>query len=203
MKFRSVGAVSWVPLCLLLLGLVTSSPAEATLVLGLGELGNSWQRAMGIRLQFDEIQLHYRADLDLGGGMFESPYLSDFGFNFDPGMPEPSWSTWAGSSPTVAVGLGNTVSPSFPDFFTWTIHYAGDGNFQSGFNLVFYDQGQWANALEVAFSAISPGFTLANSLNQNEFDPGSVVPEPSSILLLGTGMIGLLGYGWKRRKFAA
>ena len=31
----------------------------------------------------------------------------------------------------------------------------------------------------------------------------SAVPEPSTLTLLGIGSLGLLGYGWKRRKQAA
>ena len=35
-----------------------------------------------------------------------------------------------------------------------------------------------------------------------EINTASAIPEPSTILLLGTGLLGLLGYGWRQRKRA-
>jgi hypothetical protein len=39
--------------------------------------------------------------------------------------------------------------------------------------------------------------------SQSFTPPPTSVPEPSSILLLGIGCFGLLGYSWRRRKQAA
>jgi hypothetical protein len=42
-----------------------------------------------------------------------------------------------------------------------------------------------------AFFGMPPGTVLAGS---------DVVPEPSALLLLATGLAGLLGYGWRKRQ---
>jgi hypothetical protein len=49
----------------------------------------------------------------------------------------------------------------------------------------------------------SPGRYLMDNF-QGTFGSGEVaaVPEPSSVVLMGAGVVGVLGYGWRRRKAA-
>jgi hypothetical protein len=51
---------------------------------------------------------------------------------------------------------------------------------------------------------LPPGWT-ANSISGNIVDNrfvGAAIPEPSSLTLLGLGSLGLIGYGWRRRRAA-
>jgi hypothetical protein len=61
-----------------------------------------------------------------------------------------------------------------------------------------YDgQGQVSNAPTGAgFTAIAGGDFNGYALQ------AQVVPEPSSIVMLGMGAVGIMGYGWRKRKQA-
>jgi hypothetical protein len=103
----------------------------------------------------------------------------------------------------------NSVNPMFPVGTSDALTIISDATFPF-VNLFFISDG--ATPLEISNFFILPGLhplitedgTLQDVSAFFGMLPGTVligsdVPEPSALLLLATGIAGLLGYGWRRR----
>ena len=91
----------------------------------------------------------------------------------------------AAGSATITGGLGGPFTA--PNFLI-----GGNGNFQNIAKLQFFENGILQGGV-----AVVPGQSLPG-LN-NYWDHITVTPEPSSVMLLGIGLVGLFGYGRRRR----
>ena len=89
----------------------------------------------------------------------------------------------------------------------------GTGGATVGFNfdpVIFPDAGITDTTLTLIVrtnaALFQAGFIGLQDTGAQQFDgwvPAAAVPEPASILLVGFGAAGMLGYGWKRRKVTA
>lgn len=111
-----------------------------------------------------------------------------------------------GSSPWTYVSGGDTIGSGSIEYFETTGQFNTFGDETTEFI------GDWRNAVMVDVSFLSDivpegqevitHFTMGcgNDNLMGAFDPISAVPEPSTLLLLGAGLLGLVGYGKRRNK---
>jgi MYXO-CTERM domain-containing protein len=88
------------------------------------------------------------------------------------------------SAPRPIVAPGTPFPPGFTDLQSWT----RDGTIEPDWLRVGTD---------IVGGTSPPTFNATFSLS------GQTVPEPASLTLAGLGALGLLGYGWRRRKQGA
>lgn len=63
-------------------------------------------------------------------------------------------------------------------------------------------QAELSQTMSVTIDGLTPGDDVFfNIPNGSHVDP-SAIPEPTSIALFGIGVLGMAGYGWRRRKQA-
>ena len=184
----------------LLSSVALDASAQANLVLAFDamEVG-SWTRSLALSWDgtvapygFNEVRVAYRPDLDLGGGAFEEPVLSDFrdgGSAFgSPNFAGPLRSDWqtVASGATYGRATGTTLSDIWLPF---RVHHAGDSNYESGLSIAWYLDGNYLDSAALHWSGTTGGF-LSRSEQEWDADWASAVPEPTTLTLLGFGLLG-------------
>jgi hypothetical protein len=127
--------------------------------------------------------------------------MQEFGRTLEPVFSESGWDsyTFDGSSFT---GTFHIITPYDPNLggYGWavTLSAVAGTSFGNGTS----DFGRTASLQSVTLPYGTPvsGVTFDSGLT---FGPATAVPEPASLALLGIGSLGLLGYGWRRRKQVA
>ena len=114
---------------------------------------------------------------------------------------------------TTDIGFGLGGGNSFPDMFLGDGASVGDENTASGYPYYTYADGSQLFSGSVTDPTFTPGTYTIDNIVDLTFDGGlsngdytlaisngaSVTPEPSSLLMLGTGVLGLAGMYRRKR----
>lgn len=98
--------------------------------------------------------------------------------------------------------LSDTILVAFPSFPTATITFTSDTEGVPlpplpGTNPSMFEDGTVQLASSI-FWHFNVGGVITDATDNISFQ-SDVVPEPSTFLLLGTGFLGFLGYGWRKK----
>ena len=151
--------------------------------IGGGSVTGSWTQGFnesGVGL-FDHIEAFITS-----GPPFEAPIFSSY-----------SVAGWDCTYPNLnyAAGCGPAV-----DNLTFNIQFSGDYSTPFSFDFLAYTGGCFGTGVCVeADHAVWDGGWTITSFDGCNYDH-SAVPLPPSVLLLGTGLLGLVGLGWRSKK---
>lgn len=178
----------------------------------------------------EDVRLSAVYDTSFSIGISLNPSTTDFFGKFtdpstpsDPGMPIQTVTD--GSTPELGDGPG-TLAPhgEYGEGRTWQEFDLGNfttpgdspsGDFSNFFPEPVDDMGFQINVYEISVTPLTEDslsglvihFDLYNTIkatNHAKFAPFShdatFAPQPSSVILAGMGLLGMFGYGWRKRK---
>ena len=120
-----------------------------------------------------------------GGNLLDPPFVTSLGFSADTDEPTQAHGVYPGES----LGIAFDVQPG--GTFTDVLGDVQSGALRIGLHVQGFDGG----GSESFVNTLSPPLSLSSAL---ALDP-QPIPEPRPLLLLGTGLLGLIGYSWWRK----